>query len=326
MTCAPGTSASAAASRCEVCEAGTFAAESGAEVCTSCPAGFVTTGQGSSALSSCVCPRGTVLALGAQGPHSMADCSQCPVYMECPAGSDMKAFVVGKGVLRLLPRYMTLAGKPEQVYACRDQRDCPVGMPGECGPLRDPTSVACGDCMPGAYESADACEHCGSVGAVEVALLVVAALAAIAVPGVFALMTNRDVQYITHRSIDMAVIASIALTSVQAFGILAQLPVGWFEPVASLLKICGFINLDLEILRIPCFVHLSNASSYIVDLSPVLLGLLSPFVALSLKKARVSRMDFMPEYVNAVGALGTMFFVSITIACLGLGAQKNPQA
>lgn len=316
MMCSEGTSAGAAASRCEVCEMGRYAAGMGIEECTTCPAGLVTTGQGSSESSSCVCPEGTYLALGAHGPRNIADCAECPVYMVCPAASNMNAFVVGQGVLRLLPGYMTLPGEPEQVYACIDQGACPGGTSGECGSLRNPASVACGDCLPAAHHSSDGCEQCDGVTIAGVTVLILAVVAALVLPGVFALMANRDLQHLSLRSADTAVIVSIAVTSIQAMGILGQLPIGWFEPVASLLKVCGFINLDLQVLRVSCFFHVPNAVSYMVDLSPIWLGLVSAMIALSLKKCRVARMDLVSEYVNAVGGLGVMLFVSITIACL----------
>ena len=60
--------------------------------------------------------------------------------------------------------------KTLKVYKCAEEEHCPGGPPGTCAARRDPSSVACGECLSGSYENGKDCVECGNAGVLRPAM------------------------------------------------------------------------------------------------------------------------------------------------------------
>mmetsp|Transcript_135156 Transcript_135156/g.431494 ORF Transcript_135156/g.431494 Transcript_135156/m.431494 type:complete len:1353 (-) Transcript_135156:426-4484(-) len=305
--CEPGQEAVAPGQeRCSSCPRGTYSLDEGSSECITCDSGTTTRELGSRNASACGCSAGNYLLKTAGG---QGQCQACQTPSFICAGFGAEPVIVAG--------YMSLVDEPLKAFACLEPEHCPGGGPGRCAAHRDASSVACGDCAAGSYEGSGKCQPCQEYQSWKLALVLLAVVI-VMVPVALASMkfVNREDFFMTHSSTDVAVLVSMSVSVLQAFTTFGMLSITWFEPVASLFKALGALSLNLQILRVSCVVTIGPVASFILDLCPILACAGIAFGSLLIKKVRKPGTDFMAQYVNTMGALGSMFFISIVLGCM----------
>lgn len=313
LRCTTGTWAPPGASSCSACSLGTYAAAAGASVCAACPGEMTTLGRGSADAEDSACAAGQYRPLGTEPDKPAVQCSACPEYMYCPTGSDVSRF--GRGdtsAMQLLPGYMTREANPLKVYRCASERECPGGGPGHCGPLRDVSAVACGQCEYGAYETGGSCKSCGSLDAVPLVLFALVSACALCL---VAAAASRGARSQTHSQLAVFVLLGLSFTCVQTFGVFRQVKIGWVNPMDYVFKAVALLSFDLTILKFECFTQTTPlfklASRQLTPLlcSPVIVA------ALLIMKFFVPTTEVGVGAVNAVGTVYSVLFISILMSC-----------
>eukprot|EP00971_Amphidinium_carterae_P303525 6031260-Amphidinium_carterae.1 len=238
--------------------------------------------------------------------------------MECPEGADVENFPnssgedrVGSPYPQVQEGYMTIPGEPFRVYACIVSEHCPGGPPGKCAHLRDWQSVACGRCEDDTYETDSGCSRCESLDALPLIMTASVGLAALIVVG---LVANRNILMRSSAVLMAVMMAGIAMTTLQTLTVFRQISVDWFEPFNTLIQTLKIISFDLEFLRMGCVMGNSEVRQYTFRqlVAPVSIVLL--LVTLSIKKHFKPQMVMFNEFVNTVGTLFNIFFISIIVS------------
>jgi len=327
------------------CPRGRFANESGLSECELCPIGRYQEATGSTACDPCelvvaesttiniasTSPLQCVCASGSFRPTAEERCALCPKGMRCPEGSDMQNLwgaLVAHPYPEVQEGYMTLASDPLRVYLCKATRHCPGGLPGSCAKRRDPSSVACGECVDDAYESGDVCEACGRAGALPIIFVSLLGLLVIAVISV---AINRDVHRTPASSLTIVAITAMLIMSLQALGVFNQLSIPWHEPVKSLLHVSQLITFDLRLLQSNCVFGVDPLRSFAVHqllpvlVVPVIIGAL--FLKKKIFHTPGHAFGIRAQTINATGTLYNLFFISIVISALGpFVCYKHPDS
>mmetsp|Transcript_60346 Transcript_60346/g.176392 ORF Transcript_60346/g.176392 Transcript_60346/m.176392 type:complete len:1544 (-) Transcript_60346:181-4812(-) len=323
---------------CDVCDTGKYQDVEGSSECVSCavhlgdPA-LWTTGTGATSESECVCDKDYYRSPLIYDGSLAGTCKECPEGMECPdAGSSEEAllFQVGgapvtqTGIAGVLMRryplvmegFMTKTSEPLQVYRCVERRHCPGGPPGSCGANRNSDEVGCARCMDGAYETSDGlCELCESSNA---GLLI----AVVVVGGILALtmatfVVNSGTLQQQSSVMAVVIIIGIMFTGIQTLGVYHNLNVIFFEPLSTVLGFMQVFTLNLKMLRMECMFPFSPVSQYLCrQLVPPICAVLIAVICLFKKVFLKKGMVYYVEYVNTVGTMFSIFFLSIVVSAM----------
>jgi len=313
----------------QLCNPGTFANDTGHEACQYCPVGEFQNEPGQIACKrcslrgsttvniastdevDCVCPAGSYRPL-------VGGCVGCLEGMTCEEGSDMRYLLQGgREYPKVAEGYMTLPWEPLVVYACKAEQQCPGGDPGTCASHRDPTTVACGDCLDEAFEVGDDCEPCGDATALPIVIaLISGGFMVIAAT----ILINKDVHKTPAASFMIIAITGMLFTSLQALGIFSQMVVPWVEPVKTVLSLSQLLSFDLKLLKVSCVMGVNPVRAFAVRQCVALCAIPFIFVSLLGKKyapiVRKPQTRVAVELANAVGTLYSLFFISIVISAL----------
>lgn len=334
--CPPGSfSALPGSSYCEGCHAGFYANSSGSTtcrwcpqgmfadprqaegnvVCSSCPDGETTLEVASTSPTACVCTEGRFRR------DSQSQCMACPEGMRCPTGSDMTFLLGPSSAPHPVTHvgFMTLPlGDPLKVFACLVKGNCPGGGPGTCALNRDGSTVACGECLEGFYNSGSECSPCGDTSAGHKALpLIVFAVVCICGCAAVALWVSTDPMKQTLRGQLCTLVLSLLLTGTQTLAVFDRLSITWFEPAATIFNSMRIISFDLMFLKVSCTIDgnpvLHFAGRHVTRLICVFI-ICATLVG---KKRFLDRgMSLALEGVHAIGALINALFISILESCV----------
>eukprot|EP00971_Amphidinium_carterae_P324843 6454811-Amphidinium_carterae.1 len=208
---------------------------------------------------------------------------------------------------------MTIPGEPFRVYECIDKEHCPGGPPGKCAHLRDSRSIACGRCEDDAYEKDSGCTKCGSL---DVLPLIVTAALGLTAAVVVGLVANRNLLMKSSAVLMAVMMAGIAMTTLQTLTVFRQISVDWFEPFQSLFQMLKVVSFDLEVLRMGCVMGNSEVRQYTFRQLVAPVSILILLVTLLFKKHYKPQMVIFNEFVNTVGTLFNIFFISIIVSCV----------
>ena len=323
--CPPGSFADVPGqAACKFCPSGKYGNSTGASSCTSCTdvlAGGITSSIASKSASDCICPLETFR------PEEGDYCSPCPEGMDCQEGSDMRHLLalmsmddvvdIQKAYPRVNRGYMARASNPLVVYRCVRKEQCPGGDPGTCASRRDPTTVACGDCLSGSFELGDACQECGDA---DVVPMILSAFASILAVTAITLAVNRNAQNTPASSFAVAVVVGLLFTNVQTLGVVHTMDLPWEEPVKSMLRIGGVLSFDLDMLKGACVTGVHPVRSFGLRQTPALLLVPVVLLTLLLKKCVLNfgntsaNVRTWAELCNTTGTLWSFLFISIVIS------------
>jgi len=321
--CAEGTFSDEGAAVCDFCDPGTFAAGKGNVNCTSCPAGFTTRNRGSVAEAECLCNEGYF-----RSRSGGADaCLECPEGMQCDIGSDeanIQAVIDGNCggseedcmIPRVKAGYMTRIIEPLRVFECLGKDECPGGIPGSCGENRDSTAPACAECLPDAYQDGSQCLPCGDDG-VSVLPIILFFVAGSTLIVALTYAVNRDLLLQQNSVLSVGILFGLTISAIQLLGVFRSLAMEWFEPLATIFRLCSVVGFNIEVLRLSCSFRTGSLSMYVAR------QLITPFVAcfvgiVILVKRRISSgpVDTLTEYSNALGTVYSALFISIASSCV----------
>jgi len=332
LPCAPGTFSSASgAEACEVCAEGFFQSLPGAEACQACPTPAVTRLLAATSVSQCVCPAGTYQLLGTGSTGSAASnltCATCPEGMECALDSREEWLFTSPNPQANYPRlregYMSKPSNPLTVYKCLRSSSCPGGRVGTCATQRDSETIACAECVSGAYEDTSGnCEGCE--GWQSITMLVLSPFVVAAGLIALAWASNKERIAEANASTSCAIVAGLLVASIQTMSVMSNLEVTWYEPLKSCLTAFSLIGFDVKVIGLGCLIQ-GGTGMFIMRqlLAPLLAAAL--FVITAVKKVTYKRsLDFSIHLCNSVGSLFMLFFISIILSgVMPLICYKHP--
>jgi len=332
--CGIGTFSTGGNATCTFCPVGRYGGEVQLTECTACTEPFTTEAIARTSNESCVCRLGYygVDGLYAEGGR----CLECIDAMTCPLGSHTDHLPggvrAGSGPYPTVDYgFMTLASEPFEPYKCLVKDHCPGGAPGSCGTLRKSDVPACANCDEDAHESNDECKKCEGTSVLLPTLILI--VMGIAGTAAITLAVNRDVYGQTNGTMTIVVTAGLLITGVQSMGVFSELQLEWFEPMRSIFTLMAVFSLDLEIINISCVLGSDNAPlSYGVrQLGVPFMVLVIAFSTLLAKKycplatLRQPQTSIFKEFINTVGTILNMFFISVLISAVApFTCYKHP--
>jgi len=118
----------------------------------------------------------------------------------------------------------------------------------------------------------------------------------------------------------IVVMTGILFTSLQAMGVFHQLSIPWAEPVKSLLRVSHIFSFEVKELRFSCVVGSSPVRSFALRQAAPLVVIPIVATTIAVKKyaccCKNSVTHARLEATNAVGAIYTLFFISILLSAL----------
>jgi basic membrane lipoprotein Med (substrate-binding protein (PBP1-ABC) superfamily) len=304
--CAAGQAKGINETECKLCPEGRFQTQAGAEECVACSAvlSFSTSPRGSTSGEECTCPDGTY-----EDPTTNS-CADCPPGMSC----------AGFGRLpRVEPGHWSSPQHPYYVFECYGDEDrCPGGEYGHCAPNRDNTSISCALCMKGYTPGRDgACKACD--GADHLALVVVTFVLVGALVLMY-FMVDRDNRVKQPVGL-MVIMLSISqcVTALQQYGVIANLPIEWMEPIRWILDVLKAFTFNLEFLRPSCVANFDPAQEYearlgLVMICEIMVLIIHAIVVMGWYHGKFR--ERLPSLAGVSGTLMLTFNLSIVSAML----------
>jgi hypothetical protein len=114
--------------------------------------------------------------------------------------------------------------------------------------------------------------------------------------------------------------------AVQILGVFSELAVDWEEPIASFLNFVKLFAFNLDVIKIQCFVQKDDpVSNFIVALLPLPIFMLALGCLTYMMKVAGKKGLSLDRYLNSIGLVSLVVFISITIATLRpLHCVQNP--
>jgi len=234
--------------------------------------------------------------------------------------------------------YMTLEDDPLTVYRCLKEEHCPGGSPGTCCHSRDKSSVACGTCAAGRHELWRDCVKCHGLHIDGIFPLLGVTLGCLIVT-LLVYVVNGSAHNTPATSLFVVTMCGLLYTSVQTLGVFSEVYVEWVEPLQSLVLTARVLSFDLQLLRLACIWGPDPLYTFLT--SQALAAVVLPAAAVTLFLRRrggsllccraaseagregklhqlkaESRHSFRAEFLNSVGAIYTIFFISMLISSL----------
>ena len=303
---------------CARCEFGYFQDVPGSTFCKLCPYSMITESRGGTSLADCVCPSGTYK------PLTSSMCMPCPHGMVCKVNSTEGAFTGFVALLasgfpapQVVPGYMTLAAHPLDPYRCLQADRCSGGGPGTCAEGRDPSSIACAECLPNMHEGSDGrCIPCkGGDGAVPVTIGILAVVLGLCF---MAWMVNRNI-LAQHNSVtSCGIILGLLLVALQTMSVYSSLSIRWVSPLDSFFRGLSIFSLNIGVaFNTGCVVGAGPVAVFSVRqvLAPGFAVIM--LIAVALKKIIWRRAtQYWIESINTIGTVYSTLFVSIVMSAV----------
>eukprot|EP00439_Symbiodinium_sp_Y106_P079824 s30_g18.t1 len=308
--CEPGTVAPVSGlSECELCDLGAYANESSMTACHSCsdqeeqPYLWTTKIQigqnwvlhdGASSEEECSCVAGAF--------RTNRRCELCELGSICN----------GDGNLTLHPGYFATVEEPNFIYKCFGiAMACPGGEPGTCAEGRDPSSIACGSCLPGMRFKDSTCTKCAAGDTLFAAFVLLFTIGVLFCMYLIWVRRSSRTGYPGHVLITALALGQF-VTAFQQLLVIQQFEIVWGEPFHSIMQFAEFISLNLDMVSLQCYApgELSRymLQTMLVPMITVVLAIIHGFYILSIRSTSAK-----PEML--VGALGSIFITFFITLC-----------
>jgi len=257
------------------------------------------------------------------------ECKVCGVAelegLICPGGPGVHDMVL------LEPGYYS-DGPEVSVFRCwGDEARCPGYRPPGDACANGRFGLMCALCEDGkAPSTLGSCRTC-SIGATMVFPLVLSAFttAAVAVYVVMAWQFHTPMSTTGFALVGTSLL-SVAITSAQQIGIMAQIAQEWFAPMNVGMDIMSLLTLDTEILNIGCLVTPKPLPVFTLRLLLMLTGVLVVGFLHIVSVALFFDCEFRRRQallVSAVGAVTFAFFIAAVVTVTGpLQCQSHPNS
>eukprot|EP00930_Biecheleria_cincta_P021105 TRINITY_DN15717_c0_g1_i4.p1 TRINITY_DN15717_c0_g1~~TRINITY_DN15717_c0_g1_i4.p1 ORF type:complete len:2701 (+),score=424.75 TRINITY_DN15717_c0_g1_i4:78-8105(+) len=216
----------------------------------------------------------------------------------------------------LLPGYWSSADAPLSVFRCLSKLMCPGGRPGSdgvCAEGREGTS--CGYCQAKYYKADEGkCEPCGGG---DLWPLIVAGLLMLVVIFGFYKYSKADISKSSVTMLTATLVVGQMGVMVQTLGVFADLSVSWVEPIKSFISALKLINLDLDVIKVQCYMPTDNI---LLNLVGQLLVFPTCSIALLSFTLLISKFRGIPfkldKYLNALGLCALVLYLTLCMACV----------
>lgn len=293
---------------CELCALGSFTSASGQSSCTGCPGDLTTGYPGASADASCECPEGSY-----RDAMQRSKCVPCLQGMTCPHGSDEVNFGSTGAIPLLMSGYHSEWAAPLSVYRCRTRKECPGGSPGTCNEGRG--GLGCGNCFENHYtHAAGYCLSCEGIDHLPFVLIIGLGFAAL---GPLYIYAGTDVSKQSLTTATAALTMGQLACAVQALGVFNEIDIDWSAENVNVLSIFKLVAFDLDAVKVQCILKQDNPLTHLLVtliLFPVFMATLAGVVVL--RHAAGKRGLSFDRYLNSVGLVSLIVYISVTIAVL----------
>ncbi|CAE8726190.1 unnamed protein product [Polarella glacialis] len=215
----------------------------------------------------------------------------------------------GHAFPQLQEGYWSSPEAPLFVIKCQTRKECLGGLPGSCASGR--YGFGCGVCLPNHFKSSGGtCEQCKGDDYVIICLCVVAAFGALA--GLYKYM-QADISKSKLTTMTAALIIGQVAVAVQMLGTFADLSVDWIEPVKSILTFLRIFTLNLDAVKIQCYIGSDNPVNVMLAnllILPFFAGALAVITKVGHRHAAFP----IYRYANTLGLVSLVSYITMCMA------------
>eukprot|EP00971_Amphidinium_carterae_P138259 2739391-Amphidinium_carterae.1 len=127
---------------------------------------------------------------------------------------------------------------------------------------------------------------------------------------------NRNILMKSSNALLLTVLGGMIMTAIQTLTVFEQMGVSWMTPLDAIVKAISFSTFNLEFVRIGCVLGSSRVSGYLMRqcIAPAVIPLL--LVLLRVKKHFRPETKLQNEFINSIGTVFNIFFISIVVSAL----------
>jgi len=123
---------------------------------------------------------------------------------------------------------------------------------------------------------------------------------------------NRDLLLQQNSVLSVGILCGLTISAIQLLGVFRSLAMDWFEPLATIFRMCSVVGFNIEVLRLSCSFRTGALTTYFFRqlITPGLACFVGVVVLLK-RRFAAHKVDVLTEYMNALGTIYSMLFISI---------------
>lgn len=216
----------------------------------------------------------------------------------------------------LLSGYWSSAEEPLQVFKCLSKLMCPGGRPGSEGTCAEGrTGISCGYCLPDHFKGDQGrCDKCGGS---DLWPVILGFLFMVGIIFGFYRYSKADISKSSVTMLTATLVVGQMGVMVQTLGVFADLSVSWVEPIKTVIGALKIINLDLDVIKIQCYMPTDSTLVNLICQLLVFPGCSLSLLLLTWLIAKIRRTEFkLDKYMNAVGLCALVLYLTLCMTCV----------